>query len=48
MSRLGLFLSRLWLWLGPRWPELDDDIKQSIAEQTRVRTDWIRSHRRPQ
>lgn len=43
--RLALFWGRLKLWLSPRWPALPDDIHQSIDEQVRVRTDWVRNHR---
>ena len=46
LSRTRLFLSRLRLWLSPRWPDLPDDIAQSIDEQATERTRWIREHSR--
>jgi len=38
---------RVWLRLlaSRRWPELPDDEQQSVQEQIRVRSEWIRTHR---
>lgn len=44
-------MKRLWdrlrNWWLPRWPEVPDEVAQSIAEQNRVRTEYIRSQAHP-
>lgn len=34
-------------YFNPRQPALDDDERQSVDEATAARTQWVRSHRRP-
>lgn len=45
VRRARLYLSRFLDRLKPCLPEVPDDVRQSIDEQTRVRTEWIRNHR---
>lgn len=37
-------LTRLWLRLPGRWPEQPEDERQSIEQQQRLRTQWVRDH----
>ena len=45
LARTRLFLSRMRLWLSPYQPPVSDEERQSIEEQVRVRTEWIRDNR---